>query len=35
MRVFAIEIEARVRCHGRLQVIASIEESEVIARILA
>jgi hypothetical protein len=34
-RVFAIEIEQCARCGGRLKVIASIEEPEVIARILA
>jgi len=34
-RVFAIEIEACARCGGKLKVIASIEEPEVIARILA
>jgi hypothetical protein len=34
-RVFAIEIATCVRCQGRLRVIASIEEPEVIARILA
>jgi len=34
-RVFAIEIDTCVRCQGRLRVIASIEEPEVIARILA
>jgi hypothetical protein len=34
-RVFGIEIETCARCHGRLQVIASIEEPGVIARILA
>ena len=34
-RVFGIEIEQCVRCGGRLQVIASIEEPEVIERILA
>ncbi len=34
-RVFAIEIETCARCQGRLRVIASIEEPEVIARILA
>ncbi len=34
-RVFAIEIENCCRCQGRLRVIASIEEPEVIARILA
>ncbi|MCC6206832.1 MAG: hypothetical protein IT488_01585 [Gammaproteobacteria bacterium] len=33
-RVFAIEIETCVGCQGRLRVIASIEEREVIARIL-
>ena len=34
-RVFAIEIETCGSCRGRLRVIASIEEPEVIARILA
>jgi hypothetical protein len=34
-RVFGIEIEQCVRCGGRLKVIASIEEPELIARILA
>jgi hypothetical protein len=34
-RVFGIEIEQCVRCGGRLQVIASIEEPELIERILA
>lgn len=34
-RVFAIEIEQCVRCGGRLKVIASIEEPELIERILA
>ena len=34
-RVFAIEIENCCRCQGRLRVIASLEEPEVIARILA
>jgi hypothetical protein len=34
-RVFAIQIDRCARCHGRLRVIASIEEPEVIARILA
>ena len=34
-RVFGIEIEQCVRCGGRLQVIASIEEPELIVRILA
>ncbi len=33
-RVFGIEIERCARCGGRLRVIASIEEPEVIARIL-
>jgi hypothetical protein len=34
-RAFGIEIEQCVRCGGRLKVIASIEEPEVIERILA
>ena len=34
-RVFGIEIEQCVRCGGRLKVIASIEEPELIERILA
>jgi hypothetical protein len=34
-RVFGIEIEQCARCGGRLQVIASIEEPELIERILA
>jgi hypothetical protein len=34
-RVFGIEIEQCVRCGGRLKLIASIEEPEVIERILA
>jgi hypothetical protein len=34
-RVFAIEIDTCARCQGRLRVIASIEEPEVIALILA
>jgi hypothetical protein len=34
-RVFGIEIEVCARCHGRLQVIASIEDPAVITRILA
>jgi hypothetical protein len=34
-RVFGIEIEHCVRCGGRLKVIASIEEPELIERILA
>ena len=34
-RVFAIEIEQCARCGGRLRVIASIEEPQLIERILA
>jgi len=34
-RVFAIEIETCGRCRGRLRVIASLEEPELIARRLA
>lgn len=34
-RVFGIDIEASARCGGMLKVIASIEEPEVIAKILA
>jgi hypothetical protein len=34
-RVFGIEIEQCARCGGRLEVIASIEEPELIERILA
>ena len=34
-RVFGIEIEQCVRCSGRLRVTASIEEPELIERILA
>lgn len=34
-RVFGIEIEGCARCGGKLRIIASIEEPEVIARILA
>ncbi len=34
-RVFAIEIDTCERCQGQLRVIASIEEHEVIARMLA
>jgi hypothetical protein len=34
-RVFGIEIEQCARCGGRLKVIASIEEPELIQRILA
>jgi hypothetical protein len=33
-RVFGIEIEQCARCGGRLEVIASIEEPELIERIL-
>jgi hypothetical protein len=33
-RVFGIEIEACARCGGNLGIIASLEEPEVIARIL-
>jgi hypothetical protein len=33
--VFGIEIEQCARCGGRLEVIASIEEPELIGRILA
>jgi hypothetical protein len=33
--VFGIEIEQCVRCGGRLKVIASIEEPELVERILA
>jgi hypothetical protein len=34
-RVFGIEIESCARCGGTLKIIASIEEPQVIARILA
>ena len=34
-RVFGVEIESCARCGGRLKIIASIEEPEVIAKILA
>jgi hypothetical protein len=34
-RVFGVEIEQCARCGGRLKVIASIEEPELIERILA
>jgi hypothetical protein len=34
-RVFGIEIEGCARCGGKLAIIASIEEPEVIAKILA
>ncbi len=33
-RVFGIDIEACARCGGKLRAIASIEEPEVIAKIL-
>jgi len=34
-RVFGVEIESCARCGGKLKVIASIEETQVIAKILA
>lgn len=34
-RVFGIEIDSCVRCGGQLKIIASIEEPEVIAKILS
>lgn len=34
-RVFGIEIDACARCGGKLKIIASIEASEMIAKILA
>ncbi|MBK7249858.1 MAG: transposase [Gammaproteobacteria bacterium] len=34
-RVFGIDIEACARCGGKLKVIASIEEPQIIAKILA
>ena len=34
-RLFGIDIEACARCGGKLKVIASIEEPQVIAKILA
>ncbi len=34
-RVFGVEIEACARCGGKLQIIASIEEPELIAKILS
>jgi hypothetical protein len=34
-RVFGIEIEACARCGGKLKIIASIEEPQVIAKILS
>ena len=34
-RVFGVEIEQCARCGGRLKVIASIEEPDLIERILA
>jgi len=33
--VFGIEIEGCARCGGKLKVIASIEEPEVIAKVIA
>ncbi|MGH9789897.1 MAG: hypothetical protein ACRD5W_01690 [Candidatus Acidiferrales bacterium] len=33
--MFGVDIEACARCGGRLRIIASIEEPQVIARILA
>ena len=35
MRVFGIEINTCAGCGGKLKIIASIEEPQVIARILA
>jgi len=35
LRVFGIDIEACVRCGGKLKIISSIEEPEVIAKNLA
>lgn len=34
-RIFGIEIEGSVCCDGKLAIIASIEEPEMIAKILA
>jgi len=34
-RVFSIEIDTCARCGGKLRVIASIEEPQIIAKILA
>jgi hypothetical protein len=34
-RVFGIDIESCTRCGGKLAIIASIEEPQVIAKILA
>ena len=34
-RVFGIEIEGCARCGGKLKIIASIEEPQVIAKILS
>ena len=34
-RVFGVQIEDCARCGGRLQIIASIEEPQVIAKILS
>jgi hypothetical protein len=33
-RVFGVEIEGCVRCGGKLKIIASIEEPQIVARIL-
>ena len=34
-RVFGIEIERCARCDGKLKIIASIEEPQIIAKILS
>lgn len=34
-RVFGVQIEACASCGGKLKIVASIEEPEVIAKILA
>jgi len=34
-RVFGIEIQGCMRCGGKLRILASIEEPELIARILS
>jgi hypothetical protein len=34
-RVFGIEISARARCGGKLRLMASIEEPQIITKILA
>ncbi len=33
--MFGIEIEGCVRCGGKLRIIASIEESQIVAKILS